>query len=100
MTTKTVNLALAAAVATAIGFAAQISAANAADEMDKEKCYGISLAGKNDCASTGNNSCAGTAKSDYEKGAWKFVAKGSCTGMSVTLKDGTKRAGSLEPVKG
>ncbi len=69
MSTKTVNLALAAAVATAIGFAAQLSTANAADEMDKEKCYGVSLAGKNDCASTGNNSCAGTAKSDFEKGA-------------------------------
>ncbi len=27
-----------------------------------EKCYGIAKAGKNDCASTGNNSCAGTSK--------------------------------------
>ena len=27
-----------------------------------EKCYGIAKAGKNDCASTGNNSCAGTTK--------------------------------------
>ena len=25
-----------------------------------EKCYGIAKAGKNDCASTGANSCAGT----------------------------------------
>ena len=100
MSNKTVNLALAAAVATAIGFAAQLSTANAADDAGKEKCYGISLAGKNDCASTGNNSCAGTSKADYDKAAWKYVAKGTCATTSVTLKDGTTRAGSLEPIKG
>jgi uncharacterized membrane protein len=27
-----------------------------------EKCYGIAKAGKNDCASTGNNSCGGSSK--------------------------------------
>jgi uncharacterized membrane protein len=37
---------------------------------------------------------------DYDKGAWKYVAKGTCAGMSVKLKDGTMRSGSLTPVKG
>lgn len=94
------NLALAGAVVAAIGLAAQLSGASAAEDPAKEKCYGISAAGKNDCAATGNNSCAGTAKSDHEKGAWKFVAKGTCETTEVTLKDGKTRMGSLAPIKG
>jgi len=66
--------------------------------MSKEKCYGIALAGKNDCASTGNNSCAGTSKVNYDKGAWKYVAEGTCEQVSVELRDGRIRAGSLEPI--
>ena len=66
----------------------------------RESKFGVAMAGKNDCASTGNNSCAGTAKMDYEKAAWKYVAKGTCASMQVQLKDGSKRMGSLEPVKG
>lgn len=100
MTSHSSKLAIAGAVAAAIGLASQISVATAADDQNKEKCYGIAMAGKNDCAATGNNSCAGTAKSDYEKGAWKFVAKGTCETTSVTLKDGSMRKGSLAPTKG
>ena len=54
--------------------------------------------GKNDCAATGNNSCAGQAKADYDAKAWKYVAKGSCMAMEVTLKDGMKRKGTLAPM--
>jgi uncharacterized membrane protein len=43
----------------------------------KEKCYGVSKAGQNDCAA-GKNSCAGTSKVDNDPTAWKLVAKGSC----------------------
>ena len=32
-----------------------------------EKCYGIAKAGKNDCASAGNNSCGGSSKKDGDK---------------------------------
>ena len=94
------SLALAGAVAAALGLAAQLSTASAADDPSKEKCFGVSLAGKNDCAATGNNSCAGTTKADYDKGAWKLVAKGTCEATSVTLKDGKMRKGSLAPIKG
>jgi uncharacterized membrane protein len=100
MSNRTISLALASAVSAAIALSAN-SAAQAQDtSSEKEKCYGISLAGKNDCAATGNNSCAGTSKVDYDKGAWKYVAKGSCVTTEVTLKDGSKRMGSLEPIKG
>jgi uncharacterized membrane protein len=43
-----------------------------------EKCYGIAKAGKNDCASTGNNSCAGTSKLDADPNAWVYVPTGYC----------------------
>lgn len=46
---------------------------------DKEKCYGIAMAGKNDCASAdGSHSCAGQARADKAPSEWKYVAKGSC----------------------
>jgi uncharacterized membrane protein len=103
MSNRTISAALAGAFAASLALA---SAAQAADEgmskdaMGKEKCYGISTAGHNDCASTGNNSCAGTTKADYDKGAWKYVPKGTCLTTEVTLKSGTKRMGSLEWMKG
>ena len=43
-----------------------------------EKCYGISKAGKNDCASTGNNSCGGTSKLNSDPKAWIYVPEGYC----------------------
>ena len=43
----------------------------------KEKCYGISKAGQNDCAA-GKQSCAGSARVDNDPTAWKLVAKGTC----------------------
>ena len=60
-----------------------ILAANAAGpapapSFTAEKCYGISAAGKNDCGSAGNNSCAGTAKMASDKKAWIYVPVGTC----------------------
>ena len=43
-----------------------------------EKCYGIAKAGKNDCASTGNNSCGGSSKVNGDKKAWLYVPEGYC----------------------
>lgn len=60
---------------------------------DKEKCYGVAMAGKNDCAAGAGTSCAGTAKADFQGVHWKYVAKGSCT----TMKTPTGM-GSLTPV--
>jgi uncharacterized membrane protein len=64
------------------------------DKAGQEKCYGVSLAGKNDCHSGPGTSCAGTSKVDYQGNAWKMVAKGTCT----TIKT-PKGTGSLTPVK-
>jgi uncharacterized membrane protein len=43
-----------------------------------EKCYGIAKAGQNDCASTGNNSCAFTSRVSMELRAWIYVPEGYC----------------------
>ncbi|OFZ87406.1 MAG: hypothetical protein A2W21_06620 [Betaproteobacteria bacterium RBG_16_66_20] len=60
----------------------------------KEKCYGVSMAGKNDCAAGPGTTCAGTSKVDYQANAWKYVAKGSCT----TIKT-PKGMGSVTEMK-
>jgi uncharacterized membrane protein len=62
-------------------------------QPSKEKCYGISLAGKNDCAAGAGTSCAGTSKRDYQGNAWKYVAKGTCAKIKTP-----KGNGSLKPV--
>ena len=59
-----------------------------------EKCYGVALAGKNDCKAGAGTSCAGTSKVDYQGNAWKNVPAGSC----VTIKT-PKGAGSLTEMK-
>jgi uncharacterized membrane protein len=81
-------------VALAGAMASALAAMTAAPAMaaEKEKCFGVSLAGKNDCAAGPGTTCAGTSKVDYQGNAWTLVAKGTCTTME--LPDG--RTGSLE----
>jgi len=63
----------------ALAVTVALSIAPALAAGDKEKCYGIAKAGKNDCAdSNGVHSCAGQAKSDNAPSEWKYVAKGTC----------------------
>lgn len=45
---------------------------------DSEKCYGVAKAGANDCASTGNHSCAGLSKVDSDPASWIYVPAGYC----------------------
>ncbi|MEP3051813.1 MAG: DUF2282 domain-containing protein [Erythrobacter sp.] len=64
-----------------------------ADEAPaKERCYGVSLAGGNDCAAGEGTSCAGTSTVDYQGNAWTYVDAGSC--VETERPDGT--FGSLE----
>lgn len=86
-------------VITSLAFAAIASGAAMAQNKpmgDKamEKCYGVSLAGKNDCAAGPGTSCAGTSKVDYQGNAWKNVAAGTCTTVKTP-----KGMGSLTPIK-
>lgn len=86
---KSVTAAIVAgAVATAVSSLALPTDAVAAA---KEKCYGVSLAGKNDCKAGAGTTCAGTSTVDYQGNAWTLVPKGSCE----TTKLPGDREGSL-----
>ncbi len=75
--TQRAMIAATAAAVMSLSLAAMPAAA-----QDKEKCFGISKAGQNDCSSvTGTHSCAGQSKVDMDKMEWKYVAKGTCKDM-------------------
>jgi uncharacterized membrane protein len=59
-----------------------------------EKCYGVALAGQNDCAAGPGTTCQGTSTVDYQGNAWKFVAGGTC----MTMELPGDRQGSTEPL--
>lgn len=94
MTAKTITaLTLAGGLTAALGMlTATAFGAPAPMQPGKDKCYGVSLAGKNDCAAGPGTTCAGTSKVDYQGNAWKYVDKGTCTSMKTP-----KGNGSLTP---
>lgn len=96
-----------AAVAGALATALTAHLATPAAAMEKEKCFGVSLAGKNDCAAGPGTTCAGTSTVDYQGNAWTLVDAGTCMDIELpAMADGTARMGSLEaldrdlPMKG
>ncbi len=93
MTTKpksASSLIVAGALASVL--AATATQSFAADDAKMEKCYGVALAGKNDCAAGPGTTCAGTSTKDYQGNAWSLVPAGTCT--SIERPDGSH--GSLE----
>ncbi len=84
---------LAVAGSLAAALSAQFATVASADEA-KEKCYGVAMAGQNDCAAGAGTTCAGTSKIDYQGDHWKLVPAGTCATME--LPDG--RMGSLTPL--
>jgi uncharacterized membrane protein len=98
MSTHIKSIAVASAVAAAlVGHMTTVANAQAS-----EKCYGVSLAGKNDCAAGPGTTCAGTSKVDFQGNAWTLVQAGTCEsdapvlasdGMGITLPEG--KMGSL-----
>ena len=75
MDRRMLTLALAVSLTSALAMATKPAAAQ---DADKEKCFGISLRGQNDCAAGVGTTCAGTSVVDYQGNAWKYVAKGTC----------------------
>jgi uncharacterized membrane protein len=95
----------ASALAGALALAATASAADqkapmakkpvtAAQMVGHEKCYGVALAGQNDCKAGPGTTCAGTSKVDYQGNAWKLVPTGTCTKIKTP-----KGMGSLTEIK-
>lgn len=87
------SMIMAAVLTTAMAQAGVIATAQAA-EGDMEKCYGVSLAGENDCKAGPGTTCAGTSTVDYQGNAWTLVPEGTCT--SVETPHGT---GSLSEIE-
>lgn len=86
-----------AAVAGAFMTALAATTAARADDMAKEKCFGVALAGQNDCAAGPGTTCAGTSKVDYQGNSWSLVDAGKCAMIELpAMADGTARMGSLE----
>ena len=75
----------------ALATTANALAADTAPPADKDKCYGVALKGKNNCAAGAGTTCAGTSKLDYQGNSWMLVPKGTCT----TMKLPGNRSGSL-----
>jgi len=85
-------------LATALMTAATLASAELALAAEQEKCFGVSLAGENDCAAGPGTTCAGTSTIDYQGNAWKLVPQGTCQQMTFTTADGREVKGSLEPL--
>lgn len=88
MKRRTVNLALAGSLASAIAILAVPAYA-----QDAEKCYGVALKGQNDCKA-GMHDCKGLSTVDYDGESFKMVPAGTCTTMKTPGGMGT-----LEPMK-
>ena len=69
--------ALAAAIVAPVALSAQ-KPVPAPTAFKTEKCFGLAKAGQNDCAATGNHSCAGLSKVNADPQAWIYVPAGYC----------------------
>lgn len=88
------------AIAGAVAAALAAQATTPAQAAGKEKCYGVSLAGANDCAAGPGTTCAGTSTVDYQGNAWTLVDAGTCAEIELPeMADGSARTGSLEELE-
>jgi len=76
-------------LAGALALASAAHAGPAPVQPGADKCYGVSLAGHNDCAAGAGTSCAGTSTVDYDAHAWKYVQKGTCDKMETPKGHGS-----------
>jgi len=82
----------------ASALALSLSAAAIADDSemsgmdDMEQCYGVALAGENDCAAGPGTSCEGTSTVDYQGNAWTYVPEGTCESIETPYGNGSLEA--------
>ncbi|ATJ83907.1 DUF2282 domain-containing protein [Halomonas beimenensis] len=80
---------MAAVLTTALAQAGTMATAQAAEGEAMEKCYGVALAGQNDCKAGPGTTCAGTSTVDYQGNAWKLVPEGTCTSIETPHGNGS-----------
>jgi uncharacterized membrane protein len=78
----------------ALGLVSGIAHAADPAKPAMEKCYGVALAGKNDCKAGAGTTCAGTAATNYQGNAWKLVKAGTCTSTKTPKGFGSLTAKS------
>lgn len=88
---------MSAGVAAALGLTAtsvstMASAQDDQGEQAMDKCYGVALAGKNDCKAGPGTTCAGTSTIDYQSNAWKNVPAGTCESIETPHGKGSLAA--------
>jgi uncharacterized membrane protein len=44
----------------------------------RDQCYGIALAGENDCRAGAGTTCAGTSTQNFQGNAWTYAPAGTC----------------------
>lgn len=88
----------AALVAGALTAALSMAATTTPAQAAQLKCYGVALAGQNDCAAGPGTTCAGTSKVDYQGNSWKYVDADSCADVVIDA-NGEKKMGSDEPLE-
>ncbi len=82
-------------LAAALSAGLTMAATDASAAGNQEKCFGVALAGQNECAAGPGTTCAGTSKVDYQGNSWKLVPAGTCEDMTFTTADGRTVHGSL-----
>lgn len=88
---------IATIAASALALALSAAAANATMTVtagSMEHCYGVALAGENDCAAGPGTTCAGTSTVDFQGNAWSNVPAGTCESIETPYGNG-----SLTPVE-
>jgi uncharacterized membrane protein len=94
------NVMKSVALAGAVAAAMTAHTTTSAQAASKEKCYGVSVAGGNDCAAGPGTTCAGTSVTDYQGNAWTLVDAGTCADIVLpAMADGSARAGSLDTLE-
>lgn len=74
---KTKTALVSTAITSLLAFGMVSTSAQAADDANTEKCYGVAKAGKNDCAANGH-ACAGQSKTNADGKEWIKVPNGTC----------------------
>ena len=59
----------------------------------RDRCYGVALAGENDCRAGAGTTCAGTSTHNFQGNAWTYTPAGTC--QYIQTPDG---AASLQEI--
>ena len=89
---NTIKLAVAvtlAALTSGVALAQNSTMQQSKDKPAMEKCYGVAMAGQNDCKAGAGTTCAGTQKTDYERDHFKSVPVGTCATIKTPHGMGT-----------